>query len=372
MDFAVGMKVSLAPALIGHAFQQTALLAMLPLIASRLGLSDSAVGTVVALGMAAATLTIPLMGLVGTRRLVRPTLVAMIICSVGLGALLVVPLAPAAALSALLVLRLVQGMSAATVLVHAQTASLSDESRSREKLAATQSFAGIGRAASAVLVGPLVAVSIVLPMLPAIVGGVWSLVAGCRDTRPIARETRGLAPPDLKSLVLPFLVQSSLGVTHVSLAPLLAAQPGASDLSAATHAGFALAAANLGLLAAHRFLTARTGLAGMRVAAMVGSAALFAIALFPASVSVVALSAVVGAASAMLLTHNLHGALTQSGGRSVSQAAWNATVSTGGLAAGALIGSAVLRTGPDHAVALAAAIMATAVLTLSSPRNPPT
>ena len=112
------MKTALAPALMGHAFQQTALMAMLPLIAGRLGLSDGAVGTVVALGMAAATATIPLMGAFGSTHLVRPALLAMIVCSFGLAGLFVAPLSPVLALAALLVLRLFQGISSATVLVH--------------------------------------------------------------------------------------------------------------------------------------------------------------------------------------------------------------------------------------------------------------
>ncbi|MBO0662311.1 hypothetical protein LQ948_06520 [Jiella sp. MQZ9-1] len=364
------MKTSLAPALVGHAFQQTAILAMLPLIASRLGLSNAAVGAVVATGMAMATMTIPLMGLVGSRRLVPAALVAMLVCSIGLVLLLLVDLTPAIALAGLLVLRLVQGMSAATVLVAAQTASLDDAATARHRLAATQSFAGIGRAASAVLVGPLVAISVVLPMLPAMFGGLWSLARLNRNLEDNAvADVGGFMPPDLRALILPALVQASLGATHVSLAPLLAAQPHLGDLSAATYAGFALAAANLGLLVAHRFLTAKVELAGMRVAAGLGGAALLVIALLPAPALVVALSGIVGATSAILLTRNLFGALSRSKQRGTSQAAWNATVSTGGLALGALIGSAGLTIGPSLSVALSAGLMASALLALTPTRK---
>ncbi|MBP0616399.1 hypothetical protein [Jiella mangrovi] len=364
------MNAPLAPALMGHAFQQTALMAMLPLIAGRLGLSDPVVGTAVALGMAASTATIPLMGLFGSRRLVRPSLVAMIVCSIGLALLLIQPVTPGLALIGLLGLRLFQGVSAATVLVHAQTLSLAGGARSRERLAATQSFAGIGRAASAVLVGPMIAISVVLPMLPAIAGSVSSLWAMRHDGPPRTPEIFGFAPPDIKSLALPFVVQASLGITHVSLAPLLAAQPGAGDFAAATTAGFALAAANIGLLVAHRFVTPKVGIAGLRLAALVGGAALLWMALWPSAGLVVALSAIVGGASAMLLTHNLHGALRRSQARGASQAAWNATVSTGGLAVGALIGSAVLTFGPDRSVILSAILMASAMLAISSSRKP--
>ncbi|TFF25232.1 MFS transporter [Jiella endophytica] len=364
------MNASLAPALMGHAFQQTALMAMLPLIAGRLGLSDPAVATAVGLGMVAATLTIPLMGLTGSRRLVGPALVTMIVCSVGLALLLVVPLAAAPALGALLLLRLAQGMSAATVLVHAQTSSLADATRSRERLAATQSFAGLGRAASAVLVGPLVAIGVVLPMLPAIAGGVWSLATLRRSEPAPAGEASGLKPPRMPSLVLPFLVQTSLGITHVSLAPLLAVRLGGNSVAAATHAGFALAAANLGLLVSHRFLTSKVEGTGLRLAAFVGGGALVAIALWPQPAFVVISSGVVGGASAMLLTHNLHTALERSAARGTSQAAWNATVSTGGLAAGALVGSAALHLGANQAVALAGVLMASAVLAMSRTRKP--
>ncbi|MCP1198311.1 MFS transporter [Notoacmeibacter sp. MSK16QG-6] len=365
------MKNTLAPALIGHGFQQTALMAMLPMIASHFDLSYSAVGMAVAFGMLAATLTIPLVGLTDSAALLRPSLAVMIICSAGLALLLASPVAPAAALAGLLALRLCQGAAAATLLIHAQIVSLSEKTGSRGHLARTQSFAGIGRAISAVCVGPLAAMSIVLPVVPAIAGAIWSLLKTRPERANSSVRCRGvsLMPPHGRGLVLPFTVQVSLGVTHVSLAPLLAAQPRFDDLSAAAVAGLALSAANIGLLLAHRFLTARLDLMGMRAAAMAGAAAIMSIALMPTPPVVIGLSACVGAASAMLLTYNLHCAFHRSGQHGTSQTAWNATVSTGGLAVGAFAGSASLAAGPGLSLTLAAIAMALALPALSMTRT---
>ncbi|TDH38434.1 hypothetical protein E2A64_04795 [Pseudohoeflea suaedae] len=363
------MKASLGPALVGHAFQQTALMAMLPLIADRLGLSQSAVGTVVAFGMAAAALAIPLIGVFGNSDLTRPSLLVMILCSLGLAALLLLPAPPALALLALLVLRLSQGLAAATLLVHAQIGSLARRGEGRAQLARTQSFGGMGRAASAIAVGPLAALHIVLPILPAIAGAMWSLFSE-RPRRTEAQPRRaGLSRPDFHALILPLTVQASLGVTHVSLAPLLAAQPGTSNLTAASIAGLSLAAANLGLVVAQRYLTAKAGPAALRLAALAGGAALLVVAALPLPAIVVGLSAVIGAASAMLLTCNLFTVLSAAPEHGFSRAAWNATASTAGLALGALAGSAGLHAGPSFSLTLSAALMASVALMLTSTRK---
>ncbi len=370
-EFFRRMNNRLAPALIGHGFQQTALIAMLPLIATHLDLSHSTVGMAVAFGMVAATLAIPLVGLTGSASLIRPALFATILCSFGLAALFVQPVAPLVALAALLALRFCQGVAAATLLIHAQVASLSDQNRSRDRLARTQSFGGIGRAASAACVGPLAAVSIVLPVIPAIAGAIWSFTRIAPQTKATRTERQmpALLPPDGQALILPFIVQTSLGIAHVSLAPLLVSQPGYDDLSAATIAGLALAAANIGLLLAHRFLTARLDRIGLRIAAIGGGAALLTIALVPTPTVVIGLSTCVGAAGAMLLTCNLHCAVTRVGERGIGQAAWNATVSTAGLAAGAFAGSAALMAGPGIAIVLAAMTMIVALPFLSLTRT---
>ena len=187
-------------------------------------------------------------------------LIAMLLSSLALGALLLSPRPLGMAFAALLAIRCVQGTAAAIMLSLAQGAS-AGSARPVAALARVQIGPGLGRALGAALIGPMLKISVALPVLPVLIG----TAAGLRRLRhagpdalgpdALATGRHGPRAPWLAALAVPFLVQSAVGAGQLGLGPLLAQTRPPEQ--AATIAGLCLAAGYLALLLVHYRWTGR-------------------------------------------------------------------------------------------------------------------
>jgi L-lysine 6-monooxygenase (NADPH-requiring) len=301
----------LAPALAGHAFQQTALVGMLPVLADRLHLA----------------VALPVVSLRTGRNPLLLSLLGLLVSSLALVALLAAPVASGFgwALPALIAIRTVQGVSAGALLIALQQASVA-ASRPLGGLARAHSLAGIGRLLGALSLGPLLLVSAVAPLLPAALGALLSLARGVRLPRWQRPRERAVAPVR-RVLVIPVIVQGATGAAQIGLAPLLADRLAVGPEAASGYAGLCLAAANLGLLATHCWVTAGLTPAAMpavrRLCPLAMAAAALALPLCDGAPAFAALSAVVGGASALLLATNLSEAMAARPEASGQTSGWN-------------------------------------------------
>jgi hypothetical protein len=337
------LRRSIAPALTGHAFQQTALISMLPVVSERLALSPAAIGGAVSVGMIAAAASLPVMGAFAGRRLTIAALLALLASSVALMAML--EAGPALwqgallALPALVLVRVVQGVAAGGILVVAQRASVGEDNP-RAGLARTHSAGAIGRSLGALLIGPLLWISVMVPLVPAALGAVVAMLR-----LPTARSWPAggcSARPWWRAMAAPTLIHSAIGAAQIGLAPLIVQRLALPAMESSAIAGFCLAAANGGLLAAHRWITPVATARTARLAAGAMIAAALLIPFSPGVPVLLLLSAVIGGASALLLTLNLSYAIAARPSAGGSVAGWNGAAQIGGLALGVAVGSAVL------------------------------
>lgn len=349
---------AVAPALAGHAFQQAALVGMLPLLAERLRLEEAEIGGAVALGMLAAACALPFLGLWTGRRLLRLAIVGVLGASLALIVLIGAPTAwmLASALPILVGIRIIQGISAGALLVTAQQASLSASSP-LGGLAKTQSYGGIGRLLGTLFLGPLLFIAAVVPLVPAALGALVALMRS-RGVTVRYRSRERLMAPLPRMLVIPLIVQAATGAAQVGLAPLVADRLAAGAELASAYAGICLAAANLGMLGAHRWVTPRLAPGARPVVqrlcplAMAGAAGLLPLSYHLAAFSV--LSAIVGATAALLLAVNLSDAMTARPEASGQASGWNGAAQIGALAIGVGLGSLVMPLSPAAPFLLAA------------------
>ncbi|WP_179381007.1 MFS transporter [Jannaschia marina] len=345
---------ALAPVLAGHAFQQTALIAMIPLLAQQLGTTQSAIGAAVALGMIAAAPFLPFLGAMPARGLLPLALGTLLATNLALLALFLrgdaVPLAWVV-VAVLAGLRFLQGLAAGAVLVLAQTAG-AGASEPRRALGRVQALGGIGRALSAVLVGPLALLSPAVPLLPATFGVILGLARSRR--LPVPRLPRAVAPPPLVTFRVTILAQGAVGAAQVGLAPLLAARLAQTADGAVVLAGLCLAAANLGLLLAARLIAPRAGRGHARLAALLLCLCAGGIGLAESAAAFAALSLLLGGAAALMTVLNLADILTRPGIADRQVAAWNGTVQIAALALGVGGGALLLPLDPAAPFALVA------------------
>ncbi len=331
----------------GYNFQQTALIGMLPVLAARLALAPAEVGLAIAAGLIVSAATAPLMAGSMTLRRLRGTLIAMLLSSLALAALLLSPRPVGIAFAILLAIRCVQGTAAAIILSLAQGASAGAE-RPVAALARVQIGPGLGRALGAALIGPMLQLSIVLPVLPALIGAAAGL-RRLRDAGPDAPGLEMLGPgragiraPWLAALAVPFLVQSAVGAGQLGLGPLLAQTRPPEQ--AATIAGLCLAAGYLALLLVHYRWTGR-GTAARPAAALL-IVALILPALSAAPVVLVAATALAAGVAGLLIARHLARVIKALPGSARQNAAWQGSAMLAGLGTGAGGGSLVLPLGP--------------------------
>lgn len=255
-------------------------------------------------------------------------------------------------------IRTVQGVSAGALLITAQQASLA-AAAPLGGLTRTQSFGSLGRLFGAILLGPLLLVATVAPLLPAILGAVLALVRSA-SLPAWERSRERMTAPLPRMLVAPAIVQAATGAAQVGLAPLLADRLAAGAEAASGYAGICLAAANLGLLATHRWITVRLTPGATPAARRLCPAAMAVAALMlPLCRDLAAfamLSAVVGGASALLLAMNLSDAMAARPDATGQSSGWNGAVQIGALALGVGLVSLVMPLSPAAPFLLSAAL----------------
>lgn len=341
------LQHALTPAMTGYNFQQTALIGMLPVLAAELALAPSEVGLAIAAGLIVSAVTAPLMAGSMTMRRLRGALIAMLLSSLALGALLLSPRPLGMAFAALLAIRCVQGTAAAIMLSLAQGAS-AGSARPVAALARVQIGPGLGRALGAALIGPMLKISVALPVLPVLIG----TAAGLRRLRhagpdalgpdALATGRHGPRAPWLAALAVPFLVQSAVGAGQLGLGPLLAqSRPPAQ---AATIAGLCLAAGYLALLLVHYRWTKRS--TATRPAAALLILALTLPVLSAAPAMLVVATALAAGVSGLLIARHLARVIAARPGRARQNAAWQGSAMLAGLGMGAGAGALVLPFGP--------------------------
>ena len=332
---------ALAPALAGQAFQQTALVGMLPALGLHLGLEPAAIGLAVSAGLLATAAALPLIGM-GAIRLSRGALLsAQALLGAGLCAMILAgPRLAGAAWTwpALAGFRVGQGVVGAAMLTGAQAAA-GIGGAAEARLGRLQSAVGLGRMGGALTVGPLLWLS---PVLPVLAGPLGALAALMRPAPEPSAPPHRRARPVAADLPVPLLVQTGVGAAQIALAPALVARLGFDAGSAATAAGLCLAAAGLGLLAVHRWITPRAGAATARAAAVAAGLAGLVLSATQGLAGFFAASGLLGGAAGLLLTLNLARALARDHGVRASAAAWNGTAQMAGLALGTALGSAAL------------------------------
>lgn len=261
------LQSTLWPVLAGYGFQQTALIGMLPVLAHQLYMPPEQIGMAIGAGLITSAILTPLLSGMMTEQRLKIALIVLLATSLALIALLLVPQPINAAFTILLAIRCIQGTAAATVLTMAQGSSADTGQQAITVLARIQFIPGHGRALGAALIGPLVRLSIILPILPAIAGAIISLYRLSTTDRPIHPFRSGpssIPRPWLAALVLPFLIQCSVGAGQLGIGPLLAQTR--SPEQAATIAGICLGAGYLALPAVHYLLTPK----GMSVQPVAG------------------------------------------------------------------------------------------------------
>ncbi|MEJ6393128.1 hypothetical protein V8J82_07680 [Gymnodinialimonas sp. 2305UL16-5] len=342
------------PVLAGHAFQQTALIGMVPVLALALGLHESEIGLAVALGLVTAGVTLPFVSLLGGRTVV--------LC--GLGGLLLANLAliylvgmgvegwtPMMVLVLLALIRAVQGMSAAGLMLVAQTRAAA-EKNSRQGLGVVQSMGSIGRIFSAALIGPLLLISPLMPLLPAALGAGISLFMWRGKIAPRLRAT--IRPPRLTAFRVTMLTQVAIGAAQIGLAPLILDRLDANPTLAAGYAGLCLAAANAGLLVSLRVLVSKVGRRGARGAALLLFLVAACVPLADQLALFILLSFVIGGATGLLFTLNLSEIMTREDYAQLQVTGWNGAIQIAALAGGVASGSALIALSPAAPFAIVA------------------
>lgn len=356
------MQHVLGPALAGHAFQQTALIGMLPVLALRLGLPQGQVGLAIGIGLVASAMAAPVLAArLSTLRL-RLALIVLMAASLALIAMLLAPRPVQAAFALLLVIRMAQGTAGALILSAAQGASAQAGSPV-SVLARLQIGPGLGRALGAALIGPLLRLSVALPMLPALVGAAISLRRLAGGGTPALRGARGFQPPWPAALSLPFWVQCAVGAGQLGLGPLLAQSRGATQ--AATIAGLCLGAGYLALLLTHRFLTPAATALGP--AAMVLVAAMLLPVLSPRPAVLIVATALAAAASGLMIARHLARVVALRPAAARHNAAWQGSALLAGLGCGAGAAALVLPIAPAAPFLLAGGF---ALIVLVTGRRP--
>ena len=337
------LQRALSPAMTGYNFQQTALIGMLPVLALRLDLPPAQVGLAISAGLIASAAMAPLLSGLMTLPRLRAALIAMFAASLALVALLLWPRPAGAAFAILLVIRCVQGTAAAILLAVAQGASAAS-TRPVAALARVQLGPGLGRASGAALIGPLLRLSIALPILPALAGAAISLfrLGRTEDKALVLPESGGLRAPWLAALAVPFLVQAAVGAGQLGLGPLLA-QARAPE-QAATLAGLCLAAGYLALLLIHYRWTARG--TAMRPAAALLVVALSLPALSAAPALLVAATALAAGAAGLLVARHLARIVAARPQGARQNAAWQGSALLAGLGTGAGMAALLLPLAP--------------------------
>lgn len=351
---------AVAPALAGHAFQQAALVGMLPLLADRLHLAEAQIGTAVAVGMLAAAAALPLVGLRTGRSVLRLSCLGLLGSSLALTVLIAAPPASAGVwvLPTLVAIRVVQGVGAGALLIAAQQQGAAAD-RPLGGLARAQSFVGAGRLLGALLLGPMLMLAAVAPVLPAVAGTLLSLARSAK--LPCWRRSRErMAAPLPRMLVTPAVVQAATGAAQIGLAPLLADRLAVRAEVASGYAGLCLAAATFGLLATHRWITARLGPATLplvrRICPLAMASAALLLPLCDRLPSFAVLSAVIGGTGALLLVVNLSEAVATSPKSGGQASGWNGATQIGALAIGVGLGSLVMPFSPAAPFAVSAAL----------------
>lgn len=334
---------ALAPALAGQAFQQSALVGMVPVLGLRLGLDPAAIGGAVSAGLLATAATLPLIGMGAVRPGRGALLLGQVLFGAGLCAL--VAAGPRVAASpwvwpVLVGLRMGQGVVGAAMLTSAQAAAAAGAA-ARARLGRLQSAVGLGRVGGALSVGLLVWLSPVLPVLAGPAGAVVSMLGARGDDVGTTEEPRP-GRPVAADMGVPVLVQAGVGAAQIALAPALVARLGLAPGAAAGLAGLCLAAAGVGLVATHRWITPRAGPAAARAAALAGVLAGLCLTCAQDPAWIVAACTVLGGAAGLWLTRNLARALARDPGMRASAAGWTGAAQMGGLALGTALGSAAL------------------------------
>lgn len=336
---------ALTPAMTGYNFQQTALIGMLPVLALHLDLGAEEVGLAISAGLIVSAIMTPLLAGGMTPHRLRMAVIALSGASLALIGLLLAPQPVSMAFAILLAIRCVQGTSAATVLAVAQGGS-AGAIRPVATLARVQIGPGLGRVLGAALIGPMVQLSVALPVLPALLGAAISLFRlgpAARGNALPAGPARQPRPPWLAALALPFLVHSAIGAGQLGLGPLLAQTRPAEQ--AATMAGLCLAAGYLALLLVHATLTAR-GMA-MRPAAAALVIALALPLLSAKPLMLLSATALAAGVSGLLIARHLARVIETRPDAARQNAAWQGSALLAGLGTGAGSASLVLPLGPQ-------------------------
>ncbi|MEY8827142.1 hypothetical protein AB9K34_01770 [Sedimentitalea sp. XS_ASV28] len=353
-----GIQRALGPILAGYAFQQTALTGMLPVIAEELDLTPGRVGLAVGVGLLVSSVIAPF--LVGgmTRQWLRVAMAVQMLASLALMGLLLVPAPAVAAFALLLAIRIVQGTAAAATLAVAQGASAS-VGRPVAALARLQIGPGLGRAFGAALIGPLVRLSIVIPLLPALIGATVSLFLLARTDWCLPMTTgHHERTPWTAALAVPFLVQCAVGAGQLGLGPLLAQNFPAPR--AAAIAGLCLGTGYLALMLAHVFVTPVS--TGIRPAATLLVAALFLPVLWPQPAVLVVATALAAGTSGVIIARHLARVISLRPAAARRNAAWQGSALLAGLGIGASAASLCLPLSPVAPFLLACGFALAALL----------
>lgn len=342
------------PVLAGHAFQQTALIGLVPVLALALGLHESEIGLAVAMGLVTAGVALPFVSLLGGRVVMLGGLGGLMLANL---ALLYVVGTGVQGWSATLVfvllalIRSIQGVSAAGLMMAAQTQG-AVEKDSRRGLGIVQSMGSVGRIFSAALIGPLLLISPLVPLLPAAIGAAISLMMSRNKVAPNLRTT--VCPPRLTAFRVTVLTQVAVGAAQIGLAPLILDKLDADPVRAAGYAGLCLAAANLGLFLALRLLVRH---ASRRIARLAGALLVLAAACVPLADQLAVfllLSFVIGGSTGLLFTLNLSEIMTRKDYAQLQVTGWNGAIQIAALAGGVASGSALIALSPAAPFAIVA------------------
>ncbi|QBF33467.1 hypothetical protein [Thalassococcus sp. S3] len=353
------------PVLAGHAFQQTALIGMVPVLALALGLHESEIGLAVAIGLVTAGAALPFVSLLGGRIVVLGGLGGLLLANFGLfylighgghgwNALLVLGL--------LALIRSVQGVSAAGLMLAAQTQGAAQKD-SRKGLGIVQSMGSVGRIFSAALIGPLLLISPLAPLLPAAFGALASLLLSRGQAAPRLRAC--IRPPRLTAFRVTLLTQGAVGAAQIGLAPLILDRLDADPVRAAGYAGLCLAAANLGLFLSLRLLVPRVGGMGARGAGLLLVLAALSAPLADQLSVFILLSFIIGGSTGLLFTLNLSEIMTREDYAQHQVTGWNGAIQIAALAGGVALGSALMALSPAAPFAIVA--LSGAALALAPP-----
>lgn len=341
------------PVLAGHAFQQTAFIGMVSVLAQLLGLSESQIGLSVAAGLFMAACGPPFAGLLGGRVLVVGALCGLLAANLALFGLISgagAGISSELVLTVLIVIRCIQGLSVSFLLIAAQQASFA-ATDGRKTLAKVQSMGSLGRICASLAIGPLVLLSPLAPLLPGAIGALLSLFRNRHVLPPVLRPT--IRPPHLAAFRVTALTQIAVGASQIGLAPAMMARLSLSPEVIAGFAGLCLAAANVGLFLALRIVVPRATEPAARVAALglLLAGLLMTGAAHPATFLI--LSFVIGGSTAVLFTLNLSDIMTRKDFAQLQVAGWNGTVQIASLAIGVGLGAAFLTLSPAAPFAIA-------------------